>query len=503
MKKMLISLVAVLMVAAMLVPAPSAHAQLGDLFGNTLTFEEGTTVQFPAGWRPFVRSNGFTFLATEDTQILFSLNPPSSFEDYEVADGDLAGFLVESFGPLTNSETLDPAAITPLKLGIYDAVQSITTTSDEFGGIEHWVFITQLNNGIVFYISVINLTGDVLAEPDAVMTILNSFDDSQSTYTPGSLDLSRPELDQTYTLLSGATINYPAGWEIETHLEADADYELSIFNDLTSLVVDSLGVGAFADAGVPDGDLRGLLAEAFIPLSDTVTFDPTQARAFNLDDSDGLRYDYVDVDTAGIEFSRTVIVTTLSSGEVYYLAIVPQADFAIAEMPIALQILASLVAPEDSTGTAPTTSDFYTFDDGWRLTWDTAIWSYFEEDGYLYLDSELTSLLFDKYLSTIYSESNVAEGDNLGLMRQLFYSNDKTITFEDANFQAITIGNFTGGRYDFVDHRSDGSEFEHKFLLVQMPDNSVALFSIIAWEGFAITEMDAVLELAASWTTVE
>ncbi len=504
MRKTLISLLAVLIVAALVLPAPGAHAQLGNFFGNTLTFEDGTTVQYPAGWRPFIRANGYSFLASEDTQILFSLNAPSIFADYGVADGDLAGFLVESFGPLTDTETLDPAVITPITLGNYDAVQSITTSSDEFGGIEHWVFITQLNNGMVFYISVLNLTGDVLAEPDAVMSILNSLDESKSTYTPESLDLERPALDQTYTLRSGATIDYPADWEIESTLDPEADYELSIFNDLTSLVVDSLGTTAFADAGVAEGDLVALFTEAFLPLNEAVTFDSTLVREFNLDDNNGLRYDYPDIDTAGIQFARTVILTQLVTGEVFYLAIVPQTDATIVQMPIALQILASLLPPEDATGsTSDSNTDFYTFDDGWRLTWDTNQWVFVEEDGFLYLDSNATSLLFDKYPSTIYSVNSLADGDNLGLMQALFYSNDKTIAFDASNYQDITVGPFTGGRYDFVDHRSDGSEFEHKFVLVQFPDNSVAQFSIIAWEGFAITEMDAVMELAASWTELD
>lgn len=505
MKKIMISLLALLIVAVIALPTPTAHAQLGNLLGNTFIFEDGTTVQYPSNWRAFVRASGYTFIASEQTQILFALDPATIFADYGLADGDLAGYLADSFGSLTDTEILDPAAIMPVTLGNLSAVQSITTTADEFGGIEHWVFITQLNNGIVMYISVINLLGDVIAEPDDVMSILNSLDDSKSTYIPGALDFSRPELSETYTLMSGAVINYPAGWEIESSTDPEADFELNIFSDLTSLVVDSLGTTAFADAGVTEGDLAALLEEAFLPLSDTITFDPALVRPFHFDDYDGARYDYTDVDNAGVPFQRSIIVTQLSNGEVFYLAVVPQTDATVIEMPIALQILASLTAPEDVPlfgndvgGTAGSNS--FTFDDGITMTWDPAIWTHSSDDKYQYLDTALTSIRFEKFSTTIYTDNGLQNGDNAGLMALLFYSNDTTIVFDPANYQDITLGSFAGGRYDFVDRLEDGTEYEHAFIIIQLRDNSVVLFSVIPWTDFAITEMDAVLAVAGSFT---
>ncbi|MBZ0319572.1 MAG: hypothetical protein K8L91_24390 [Anaerolineae bacterium] len=505
MKKLLISLLTLLIVAVIALPAPTAHAQLGNLLGNTFIFEDGTTIQYPSDWRAFVRPSGYTFIASEQTQILFALDPATIFADYDVPEGDLAAYLADSFGTLTDTEILDPATIIPVTLGSLAAVQSVTTTADEFGGIEHWVFVTQLNNGIVMYISVINLTGDVIAEPDDVMSILNSLDDSKSTYIPGALDFSRLELEQTYTLLSGAVISYPAGWEIESFTDPEADYELNIFSDLTSLVVDSLGTTAFAEAGVAEGDLGAILGEAFLPLSDTITFDPALVRPFHFDDYDGARYDYTDVDSAGVPFQRSIIVTQLSNGEVFYLAVVPQTDATIIEMPIALQIIASLTAPEDVplfgddvSGTAG--NNTFTFDDGAIMTWDPALWTFTSDDKYQYLDSALTSIRFEKYTNTIYADNGLQIGDNAALMALLFYSNDTSIVFDPANYQDITLGSFAGGRYDFVDRLEDGTEYEHAFVIVQLQDNSVVLLSVIPWTDFAITEMDAVLAVASSFT---
>lgn len=145
-------------------------------------------------------------------------------------------------------------------------------------------------------------------------------------------------------------------------------------------------------------------------------------------------------------------------------------------------------------------TDFYTFDDGSTLSWNTARWAFSEDDeGNLYLESDQTSVLFNKYTNTIYQDNLLVDGDLRGLMEALFHANDADIEFDGADFQEIRVGHFPAGRYSFLDS-GDDADYEHVFILLHFRDNSAALFSIIPLEGEKISELDAVMRLIGSFT---
>ncbi|MBZ0315488.1 MAG: hypothetical protein K8L91_03650 [Anaerolineae bacterium] len=145
-------------------------------------------------------------------------------------------------------------------------------------------------------------------------------------------------------------------------------------------------------------------------------------------------------------------------------------------------------------------TDFYTFDDGSTLSWNTARWTFSEDDdGNLYLESDQTSVLFNKYTNTIYQDNLLVDGDLRGLMEALFHANDADIAFDGAHYQEIRVGHFPAGRYSFFDS-GDDADYEHVFILLHFRDNSAALFSIIPLEGEVITEIEAVMRLIGSFT---
>ncbi len=147
-------------------------------------------------------------------------------------------------------------------------------------------------------------------------------------------------------------------------------------------------------------------------------------------------------------------------------------------------------------------TDFYTFDDGTTLSWNTARWSFSEdEEGNLYLESERTSVLFNKYTDSIYQDNALVDGDMSGLMEALFHANDADIEFDPAHFEAIRVGHFPAGYYSFRDSGED-ADYEHVFILLHFRNHSAALFSIIPLDGEHLIEMDAVMKLIGGFTDV-
>lgn len=481
-----------------LMPAPAA-AQTDVKLPNIFTFEEGTTVNYPAGWQAFFGANGYTFIESELTQILISMNPPSVFEEYGVPDGDIQAWLIESFNPILDVQ-VDTRLIESVQLGDYGAVQYAYSGEDEFGPLEQRVIVTQLNNGIVFYISVINLRGDTITEGETALAILSSFDESNSTYSPETLDLTVPELARSYSF-DDATFSFPANWTMEEVDAAAAGYEAGLRSDRSFIVFDLYPADVFTTVGVPEGDLRALFPELFLPVIDGAhTFDPARMVDYPLGDYAAVRYDYLD-GAVGDFYERTVVLLQAQNGTVFYLAITPEAGTANIERKIALQILASLSegdAPppvEDTGSTGDTPIDSYTFEDGSILAWDTAIWTFSEDENNRYLDSETVSILFFKTFNTIYADNGLQSGDNLGLMKVLYFSFGE-VPFDPAAYQDITLGAYPAARYDFIDIGSNGETYDHIEIFVQFPDDSVGFFSIIPRTSSDLSEDEVAAVLA-------
>lgn len=147
-----------------------------------------------------------------------------------------------------------------------------------------------------------------------------------------------PNLAKTNIL----TLSHPNGWEVSVERG-----DVVAKSDLTNVLFDVYTNALYAQAGVPEGNLAGLLAYWYTPNDPSKAFDATRIRQSVLGRYDALLYGYED-SFNNQAYERLLVAFTLENGNIVFVSAVPRTGYVLTERETVLDMVASTSLPEVS-----------------------------------------------------------------------------------------------------------------------------------------------------------
>ena len=486
-----------------LVPAVSAQKDDVDL-PNTHTFEDGATVQYPADWEVDA-TIGETFdqFTSDDSLVGFYL--ATGYDFYGIPEGDIAAYLEAFFNDVMSGDGLTAAADEIVVTTLDNRAAALYDYIDSYGD-EAMMVVIEFSDGTVAAINAWTWGGE-LTERNEVIAMAATYNKGDGTTTPpatsggdkteregnttaseNAIEVPDVDLVNTHTLDDGASIGYPANFEVDATIGETFDQftsDDSLFGVYLATDYDFYSLEA--------GDIGGYLEAFFndVMSGDGLTAAADEIIVGTLNNRPAALYDYID--SYGDE--AMMVVIEFSDGTAAGINAWTWGG-ELTERDVAIAMAASYDV-EGGSVAAPvqpnvSTSGEFTFEvsgltvdlpDGWEVSIN-------EENGFVTLRSSESTYFPGWYYASDLEELGITQDDLADVLADYFFPINDTLTFDATAVELQDVDGRTVAYYEFVDSTSDGTEFTKANLAVALDNGMVFVAEIFPQRGFDITELD-------------
>lgn len=281
--------------------ASVAYAQqLNVELPNTHTFSDGAVVSYPANWlvEPLEEA-GVEQFTSQESVVEFYL--AVAYEDYELEQGDIAGYLAALFEEIMAESELELDADV-IELTMLDDRNAALYDYINVEGEEALMLVIEFSNGKVGAIHALTLDNE-LTEREVVLAMAETYNAVLREFSRRDVALARQ-----HTLEEDVIIDYPSHFDVDT---SGASYDLFESDDSSFVVYVPRPYSVYE---LEAGDVGGFLEQLFIETmsSDGLTIDTDSIEVGTMDGRLTALYDYID--SYGDE--ALMIVIQLSDGRV-------------------------------------------------------------------------------------------------------------------------------------------------------------------------------------------
>ncbi len=472
-------------------PGGAAAAQGGGLDQTYVIESAGITLHYPSGWQIERDPEGAVLLTTGEVDLAPGWYFPEHFDALGITPGDAASALEYSFFPTDEAVVFDRASVRRevvegrvLTLYSYD-------DRDEQGPYTVVMAAVEAPDGSFFVAEIYPLHG--LSVPDADL-----FDALRivAAVEIASLDAEQAAPDETRAFEFFETrivVDVPSGWA--DYLDEDAF--LTLESAATVFEPRWYFADELPDLGLPPGDVVGVLGVVAGRLS--LTLDPAQVEIEIVQGRTLFSAVFTREDELGA-YETLLAGVVLDDGSVLTAYVYPIEEAVLNERDAALGILASarIAPPVFTPPDAPLDVDFTFEGDGVRFAYPSA-WSIADDDGFIYLYSDVTYL--DPYytLADDLAADGIAPDDLAGGLESLWRSlyEDEGLLFDPSAVEQTTVEGRALAVYRF-EHPDDTGTHEHWMTAVRLDDGSQFYADAYPRDGDTLEEPELALRITAS-----
>ncbi|HMM27567.1 MAG: hypothetical protein AAGU78_09350 [Chloroflexota bacterium] len=455
-----------MMCALLMVPMSAVVAQ-GDPFPNRYVAPDaGFTVYYPIGWTAELSGTAVTLSSGVIWLNTFRAVP----SELGISPDDGAALLMEAFNPIDETVLFDPAGIVAQPAADRRIFTYPYDDTNENGPYSGFVVAVEAPDGSYLLADIYPRQGTSVAQADLDLSldilraaVVGDSGPEVTTVTTGAPDV---EFFQT-----GIGVDLPDGW---ADLIDENDF-LTLESDETVLEPRWYFPDEVADLGLAAGDVSGVMADVAQRLE--LEFDPASIETQRVDGRTLWTMDYLLEDSGG-SYEALLAGVALDDGTVLTGWIFPLLSATLDERDAALAILGSARIAEGAPAPVgvPTPADAplsesYTFEDSGVTFFYPAGWSIGDDEGFIYLDSEVSWI--DPYytLAEDLPGQGVVVGDLVGGLESLFTSLYEDIPFERPAVQRRVVEGRVVLVYPFEHTNEDGTH-QHWLTITEMDDGT-------------------------------
>lgn len=449
-------IIGIALMVVLVVGHPSANAQRDDGLPNQYTFEDGTTINYPAEWSAdWIEEENYIYLylRNPDTEMYVYPYDTAWLQEKEILAGDLLAFM-ESTVDFLDDSTFDPSLAVPTTVGAMRGMIYSHMVEWEGSEIEHLWIVLQLSNGTIFSTDAYAFNTPMVEVRDLVLEILGSFQAGAAA---------------TYAWEGAATLDYPVAWEYT--VEEDTG-ELQLAGDNLGVEIDLYYAGYLQDQGVTD--VEGLMEVMFDPFDeDQFAYDAANLEIIQLGGRDAAVYRFQD-EFEGVAFDHVMVAFISAAGEGVYTNVYPLEGSELTNEALALSVLGAFAEQEFDLSQTVTLPRFGTMT-------VPASWTVDSDENDVFLTGD------NLYIATGALSAADLEGigvtSEVNLLQALFGVYEPDGTFDAGAAQKQIVGDYTLYWYRYLDVNDEGEDYERVLAVYRTPSGAMVAADISADVG--------------------